>query len=51
MENTTQVSLVFDTPGSEQKRELSAKLLLDNESKNLTLILQGVDNKFEAHGK
>lgn len=50
-ENTTSVSLVFDTPGSKQHRELSARLLLDNQSKNLTLLLHGVDNKFEAHGK
>lgn len=50
-ENTTTISFVFDTPGSQQHRELSAKLILDRNSKNLTLLLQGVDNKFEAHGK
>lgn len=50
-ENTTEISFVFDTPGSEKRRELSAKLLLDRNSQNLTLLLQGVDNKFEAHGK
>jgi len=49
--NITALSFVYDTPGSKQHRELSAKFLLDNQSKNLTLLLQGVDNKFEAHGK
>ncbi|KAK6645660.1 hypothetical protein RUM43_001940 [Polyplax serrata] len=50
-EETTTISLVYDTPHSQQKRELSARLLLNKSSRNLTLLLRAVDNKFEAYGK
>lgn len=50
-DNQTKISLVFDTPGSKQQRELSARIILDSQTKNLTLLLHGMENKFEAHGK
>lgn len=50
-EETTTISLVYDTPHSQQKRELSARLLLNKSSRNLTLLLRAVDNKFEAYGE
>ncbi|GLH12109.1 Apolipophorins, partial [Gryllus bimaculatus] len=45
------VSLVFDTPGSAQKRELSARLHLDNNTNNLTLLIQSAKVKYEALGR
>ncbi|PSN49824.1 hypothetical protein C0J52_08839 [Blattella germanica] len=39
-DNMTIISFVFDTPDSKLKRELSAKLYLDMNSQNLTLLLQ-----------
>ena len=48
--DSTKISLVYDTPHSQQNRELSARLLLNKSSRNLTLLLRAVDNKFEAHG-
>lgn len=49
--DTTTISLVYDTPHSQQNREVSARLLLNKSSRNLTLLLRTVDSKFEAHGK
>jgi len=48
--NVTTISLVFDTPDSKLKRELSARLHLDMNSQNLTLLLQSNSSKFQAHG-
>lgn len=50
-ENVTVISLVFDTPDSKLKRELSARLHLDMNSQNLTLLLQSNTSRFQAHGK
>ncbi|XP_066998183.2 uncharacterized protein Apoltp [Anabrus simplex] len=51
VENGSTVSLVFDTPGSLQKREMSAKLNLHPDSQNLTVLIQSAKNKYEALGK
>lgn len=47
----TVVSLVFDTPESKLKREMSMRLHLDMNSQNLTLLLQSNSSRFQAHGK
>ncbi|XP_069692884.1 uncharacterized protein Apoltp isoform X2 [Periplaneta americana] len=50
-ENVTIISFMFDTPDSKLKRELSARLHLDMNSQNLTLLLQSNSSRFQAHGK
>ncbi|XP_063238564.1 uncharacterized protein LOC134540049 isoform X2 [Bacillus rossius redtenbacheri] len=49
-DDATVVSLVFDTPGSSVKREVSARLNLDKDSQNLTLVLNTGKNTYTAVG-
>ncbi|KAL0271734.1 UNVERIFIED_CONTAM: hypothetical protein PYX00_008731 [Menopon gallinae] len=50
-QNISTISLKFDTPNSRLHRELSAQLILDKVHRNLTILLRGTNNTFEAHGK
>lgn len=51
MQNSANISLIFDTPGSKQKRELSFRMTLDKNGQNLTLLIHSANNIYKATGR